>query len=81
MTHWHSPQFHAFYPAGSSYPSIVGEMLSAGIGCIGFSWISAPACTELEVVTMNWLGKLLNLPKEFLNCSEGPGGGVLQVFE
>ena len=79
MTHWHSPQFHAFYPAGSSYPSIVGELLSAGIGCIGFSWISAPACTELEVVTMNWLGKLLNLPKEFLNCSEGPGGGVIQV--
>ncbi|XP_033228309.1 3,4-dihydroxyphenylacetaldehyde synthase 2-like [Belonocnema kinseyi] len=79
MTHWHSPQFHAFYPAGSSYPSIVGEMLSAGIGCVGFSWISAPACTELEVVTMNWLGKLLDLPKEFLNCSEGPGGGVIQT--
>ncbi|XP_051158829.1 aromatic-L-amino-acid decarboxylase-like [Leptopilina boulardi] len=79
VTHWHSPQFHAFYPAGSSYPSIVGEMLSAGIGCIGFSWISSPACTELEVVTMNWLGKLLDLPKEFLNCSEGPGGGVLQT--
>lgn len=28
---------------------------------------------------MNWFGKILNLPKEFLNESEGPGGGVLQV--
>lgn len=29
---------------------------------------------------MNWFGKLLNLPKEFLNESKGPGGGVIQVF-
>lgn len=28
---------------------------------------------------MNWLGKLMDLPKEFLNCSEGPGGGIIQV--
>lgn len=41
--------------------------------------MSSPACTELEVVTMNWLGKLLGLPEEFLNCSSGPGGGVIQV--
>lgn len=27
---------------------------------------------------MNWLGKLLHLPDIFLNCTEGPGGGVLQ---
>lgn len=27
---------------------------------------------------MDWLGKFLDLPKEFLNCTEGPGGGVIQ---
>lgn len=27
---------------------------------------------------MDWLGKFLDLPKHFLNCSEGPGGGVIQ---
>jgi len=42
--------------------------------------ITSPACTELEVQVMNWFGKILELPKEFLNESEGPGGGVLQVF-
>ncbi|KAI5641440.1 pyridoxal-dependent decarboxylase conserved domain-containing protein [Phthorimaea operculella] len=78
VTHWHSPRFHAFYPTGSSYESIVGNLLSDGLGVIGFSWMSSPACTELEVVTMNWLGKLLGLPEEFLNCSSGPGGGVIQ---
>ncbi|XP_046737366.1 aromatic-L-amino-acid decarboxylase-like [Diprion similis] len=78
VTHWNSPHFHAYFPSGNSYPAIIGEIVSAGIGCIGFSWMSSPACTELEVITMNWLGKMLNLPEEFLNCSEGPGGGVIQ---
>ncbi|KAG8229721.1 hypothetical protein J437_LFUL007896 [Ladona fulva] len=78
VTHWHSPQFHAYYPTANSYPGIVGEMLSAGIGCIGFSWMTSPACTELEVTMMDWLGKLIGLPQEFLNCSDGPGGGVIQ---
>lgn len=27
---------------------------------------------------MDWLGKFLDLPPQFLNCSEGPGGGVIQ---
>lgn len=44
-----------------------------------FFQMSSPACTELEVVTMNWLGKLLGIPEEFLSCSRGPGGGVIQV--
>ncbi|KAK4880251.1 hypothetical protein RN001_008397 [Aquatica leii] len=78
VTHWHSPNFHAYYPTSNSYPGIVGEILSAGIACVGFSWITSPACTELEVITMNWLGKALGLPEEFLNCSKGPGGGVIQ---
>ncbi|XP_049867341.1 3,4-dihydroxyphenylacetaldehyde synthase 2-like [Pectinophora gossypiella] len=78
ITHWHSPRFHAFYPTGTSFASLVGSILSNGLGVIGFSWMSSPACTELEVVTMNWLGKLLGLPEQFLNCSTGPGGGVIQ---
>lgn len=79
MTHWNSPQFHAFYPAGNSYPAIVGDIIANGLGCIGFSWISSPACTELEMIMMNWLGKLLGLPKQFLSSNEGFGGGVIQV--
>lgn len=80
ITNWLSPQFHAYYPTGHSFPAIVGEMLSAGIGGVGLSWIASPAYTELEVVMMNWLGKMIELPEEFLNCSNGPGGGVIQVL-
>ncbi|XP_045766403.1 aromatic-L-amino-acid decarboxylase-like isoform X1 [Maniola jurtina] len=78
VTHWHSPQFHAYFPHGSSFGNIIGSLLSEGIAVMGFTWIASPACTELEVVTMNWLGKLLGLPEEFLNCSPGPGGGIIQ---
>uniref|UniRef100_T1GR32 Aromatic-L-amino-acid decarboxylase n=1 Tax=Megaselia scalaris TaxID=36166 RepID=T1GR32_MEGSC len=74
VTHWQSPNFHAYYPTASSYPSIVGEMLSAGFSVIGFSWICSPACTELEVVVMDWLAKFFNLPQHFLHSAHGPGG-------
>ena len=53
-------------------------MLSGAISCIGFSWLASPACTELEMLTMDWLGKMLCLPEHFLFSSEGPGGGVIQ---
>ncbi|XP_032674114.1 aromatic-L-amino-acid decarboxylase-like [Odontomachus brunneus] len=78
MTHWNSPNFYAFYPTGNSYPSLVGEILSNMFGCVGFSWITSPACTELEMIACNWLGKMLGLPSEFLRHNDGQGGGVIQ---
>ncbi|KAK7576159.1 hypothetical protein V9T40_012445 [Parthenolecanium corni] len=78
VTHWHSPRFHAYFPTANSYPALVADMLSDAIACIGFSWIASPACTELEVVMLDWLGKMLDLPVEFLACSGGRGGGVIQ---
>ena len=38
---------------------------------------SSPACTELEIVMMDWLAKLIKLPEAFM--SSGLGGGVIQV--
>ncbi|XP_011494969.1 PREDICTED: aromatic-L-amino-acid decarboxylase [Ceratosolen solmsi marchali] len=78
VTHWHSPKFHAYFPTGQSYPAIVADMLSGAIACIGFTWIASPACTELEVIMLDWLGKMIELPKEFLACGDGNGGGVIQ---
>ncbi|XP_050670093.1 aromatic-L-amino-acid decarboxylase-like isoform X4 [Leptidea sinapis] len=78
ITNWNSPQFHAYYPAGYSLPSVIGGLLGDGLGVLGLTWIASPACTELEVVAMDWLAKLLGLPDEFLNSHSGPGGGVLQ---
>lgn len=35
VTHWQHPRFHAYFPSGNSFPSILGDMLSDAIGCIG----------------------------------------------
>uniref|UniRef100_A0A8D3CAU5 Aromatic-L-amino-acid decarboxylase n=1 Tax=Scophthalmus maximus TaxID=52904 RepID=A0A8D3CAU5_SCOMX len=38
VTHWQSPYFYAYFPAASSFPAMLADMLSGAIGCIGFSW-------------------------------------------
>lgn len=40
VVHWNHPKFFAYFPSGNSFPSILGDMLSAAIGSIGFSWVS-----------------------------------------
>ncbi|XP_009959293.1 PREDICTED: aromatic-L-amino-acid decarboxylase isoform X3 [Leptosomus discolor] len=78
VTHWHSPYFFAYFPSASSFPALLADMLCGGIGCVGFSWAASPACTELETVMLDWLGKMINLPEEFLAGKDGQGGGVIQ---
>lgn len=67
ITHWQSPSFFAYYPSQTSTASILGEMLSASLSVVGFSWITSPAATELEIIVMDWLAKMLQLPSEFLS--------------
>ena len=50
LTHWQHPSFFAYFPANTRYPSILGELLSAGLGVQGMSWVTSPACTELETL-------------------------------
>ncbi|KAM3683403.1 hypothetical protein ACJW31_12G144700 [Castanea mollissima] len=76
VTHWQSPNYFAYYPSNSSIAGFLGEMLSAGLNIVGFSWITSPAATELEMIVLDWLAKLLKLPDELL--SAGQGGGVIQ---
>jgi aromatic-L-amino-acid decarboxylase len=76
LTHWQSPGFFAYFPASRSGPSILGELLSAGLGVQGMLWSTSPACTELETLMLDWLAELLDLPARFRSGSAG--GGVLQ---
>ena len=43
VTHWQSPNFFAFFPANTSGPSLLGELLSAGLGVQGMLWATSPA--------------------------------------
>jgi aromatic-L-amino-acid decarboxylase len=76
ITHWQSPNFFAYFPANNSGPSILGELLSAGLGVQGMLWATSPACTELETHVLDWIVDLLGLPASFK--SDSPGGGVIQ---
>ena len=75
LTHWQHPGFFAYFPASTSGPSILGELLSAGLGVQGMLWATSPACTELETHVLDWLRELLGLPDRF--ASTGTGGGVI----
>ena len=76
VTHWQSPNFFAFFPSNTSGPSILGELLSAGLGIQGMLWATSPACTELETHVLDWVADMLSLPAAFK--SDNAGGGVIQ---
>ncbi|GCC17316.1 hypothetical protein chiPu_0020530 [Chiloscyllium punctatum] len=79
VVHWQSPHMHAYFPALTSWPSLLGDMLADAINCLGFTWASSPACTELEMNVLDWLAAMLGLPDHFLHHHpESQGGGVLQ---
>uniref|UniRef100_A0A7N2L005 Uncharacterized protein n=1 Tax=Quercus lobata TaxID=97700 RepID=A0A7N2L005_QUELO len=52
-------------------------MLSAGLKMVGFSLITSPAETELEINVLDWLAKLLQLPDDFLSAAGGIFLGIL----
>jgi aromatic-L-amino-acid/L-tryptophan decarboxylase len=77
LTHWQHPSFFGYFPANSSYPAILGELASAGLGVNGMLWATSPAATELETLVLDWMQELLGLPERFRSTT-GRGAGVIQ---
>ena len=65
MTHWQHPSFHAYFPANSSPPSLLAEMLTSTLAAQCMIWQTSPAAAELEERVMEWLGEMLGLPSGF----------------
>lgn len=65
MTHWQHPNFFGYFPANTSFPSILGELLTSAMGAQCMSWLTSPAATELEQRVMEWLQQALGLPEDF----------------
>lgn len=65
MTHWQHPSFFAYFPANTSPPSVLAEMLTATMGAQCMLWQTSPAATELEGRVMEWLARALDLPAGF----------------
>jgi aromatic-L-amino-acid decarboxylase len=65
ITNWQSPNFFAYFPANSSYPSVLAEMMTATMGAQCMVWETSPAAAELEEMVMNWLKKMTGIPDSF----------------
>jgi len=61
LLHWQHPSFFGFFPSNVELSSVLGDLLSTGLGVIGISWESGPALTELEETCMDWLRQMLGL--------------------
>src|SRR6266511_5904894 len=75
-THWQHPAFFGYFPANTSGPSVLADLVCAGLGTQGMLWATGPACTEMETGMLDWLADLLALPERFR--SDSSGGGVIQ---
>ncbi|MFE9749149.1 pyridoxal phosphate-dependent decarboxylase family protein [Saccharothrix saharensis] len=71
-THWQHPGFFAYFPSNASLPSVLGDLLSSGLGVQGMLWSTSPAATEVEQHLMDELVGAFGLPSSFV------GGGVIQ---
>ena len=65
ITHWQSPNFFAYFPANTSPPSILAEMIISTLGAQCMMWETSPAAAELEEKIMIWLRDMIGLPAEF----------------
>jgi len=64
ITHWQHPSWFGYFPANNSPASVLGEILTAGIGAQCMLWQTSPAAEELEELVLDWLKQMLGLPEE-----------------
>ncbi len=65
ITHWQSPNFFAYFPANTSPPSVLAEMLTSTLASQCMIWETSPAAAELEEKMMIWLREMIGLPSGF----------------
>jgi aromatic-L-amino-acid/L-tryptophan decarboxylase len=61
LTLWQHPRFFGYFPSNGLLASVLGDLVSTGLGVIGLAWQSSPALTEIEEVTTDWLRQMLGL--------------------
>lgn len=65
LTHWQHPSFFAYFPANAELSSVLGDLLSSGLGQLGLNWRASPALTEFEEHMADWMRQLVALPEDF----------------
>lgn len=62
ITHWNHPRFFAYFATSAAPVAVAAEALAAALDVKAMLWRTSPSATELEQVTMRWLGQMLGLP-------------------
>ncbi len=75
ITAWQHPGFFGYFPANASLHSVLGDVLSGGLGVQGMSWSTSPAATEVEQMLLDGLAHALGLGPGF--TFDGGGGGTI----
>ncbi|GAA94257.1 uncharacterized protein L969DRAFT_80335 [Mixia osmundae IAM 14324] len=76
ISHWQHPSFFAYFPANTTFESILADLLVGAVSNPGFNWSCSPVCTELETLMMRWTALLFGLDLSFTN-EQAPGGGII----
>jgi aromatic-L-amino-acid/L-tryptophan decarboxylase len=61
VTQVQHPMHFGWFPSNVSLSSVLGDLVSTGVGSLGITWQSSPALTEVEEVTNDWLRQLCGL--------------------
>jgi aromatic-L-amino-acid decarboxylase len=58
---WQHPQFFGYFPGNVPLETVLGDLLSTGLGVLGLSWQASPALTEVEEVMTDWMRQMVGL--------------------
>jgi aromatic-L-amino-acid/L-tryptophan decarboxylase len=61
LSHWQSPRFFGYFPSNAELSSVLGDLVSTGLGVLGLSWQSSPALSELEELVCDWVRQMVGL--------------------
>jgi aromatic-L-amino-acid/L-tryptophan decarboxylase len=65
LTQVQHPRHFGWFPSNASLSSVLGDIASSGLGALGITWQSAPALTEVEEVTVDWMRQLTGLSDQW----------------
>ena len=77
VTHWQHPNFFAYFPANSSPPSVLAEMLTATLGAQCVLWQTSPAATEMETRVLDWLRQMIGMPEGYTGVIQDSASGAI----
>jgi aromatic-L-amino-acid decarboxylase len=77
ITHWQHPKFFAYFPANSSPPSLLAEMLTATLGAQCMLWQTSPAAAEMETRVLDWLRQMIGLPDGFIGTIQDSASSAI----